>query len=76
MSKTGSTLFFGYSPKVKKVCFPTPFFLYSLEQHRERGLSNQMILALQLDSKEQNKKRKRSNELCARKRNKLISEWP
>lgn len=71
MRKTDSVLVFEYSSKVKKACFPIPIFLHSLEQHKKRGLLHLMILILQLESKEQ-KKRKISNELCARKRNKIV----
>lgn len=53
MRKTDSNLVFGYSPKVKKACFPTLIFIYSLELHKEGGLLHQMILTLQWASKEQ-----------------------
>lgn len=55
MSKTDSTLVIGYSPKVQKACFLNQIdhFVYGVEQNKKRHLLQQMIVALQMDCKEQ-----------------------
>lgn len=64
MRKTDSTLVLGYSPKVKKACFPTSIFLYSLEQHKERGLLDQMkLLHYNWTARNRKKKKKKKRDL-------------